>query len=65
MPNRWGNAGVAINRMLISDTKVETTTTKKLKKQSELTQITTLSSPRPAFCRHNGTVRPSFDTKTA
>lgn len=27
-----------------------------------LTQITTLSSPRPAFCRHNGTVRPSFDT---
>lgn len=30
-----------------------------------LTQMTTLSSPRPAFCRHNGTVRPSFDTNTA
>lgn len=30
-----------------------------------LTHITTLSSPRPAFCRHSGTVRPSFDTNTA
>lgn len=27
-----------------------------------VTHITTLSSPRPAFCRHSGTVRPSFDT---
>lgn len=32
---------------------------------SILTHITTLSSPRPAFCRHSGTVRPSFDTQTA
>lgn len=32
---------------------------------SSFTQITTLSSPRPTFCRHRGTVRPTLDTNTA